>query len=266
MRCCCGAHATSPVSMPTALLSTRLPAGVVPTSSSIALEKEALAPLPKGRTTDFEEKVIPVTSSGGFILRRAFYTVPSRLIGHRLRVRIFDDRLEGFLGVTPVGPLRLERPVSESQGGHVAHYWHVIHALRRKPMAVVNLVYREQLFPRAAYKRLFETLREHVMTDAPARCRSSFWRWLMSRPAKPSSPRRSRSTSIPDGYPILPHCAIASDPRRPRSRVSQSSWRRSTSTMSWPPSASCRRTRIWETQHDQHSVLHRCRQRRAAAQ
>ncbi|MGY3695907.1 hypothetical protein ACVIGA_005987 [Bradyrhizobium sp. USDA 3240] len=27
----------------------------------IALEKEALAPLPKGRTTDFEEKVIPVT-------------------------------------------------------------------------------------------------------------------------------------------------------------------------------------------------------------
>lgn len=54
----------------------------------IALEKEALAPLPKGRTTDFEEKVIPVTSSGGFILRRVFYTVPSRLIGHRLRVRI----------------------------------------------------------------------------------------------------------------------------------------------------------------------------------
>ncbi len=60
----------------------------------IALEKEALAPLPKGRTTDFEEKVIPVTSSGGFILRRVFYTVPSRLIGHRLRVRIFDDAVE----------------------------------------------------------------------------------------------------------------------------------------------------------------------------
>lgn len=78
----------------------------------IALEKEALTPLPKGRTTDFEEKVIPVTSSGGFILRRVFYTVPSRLIGHRLRVRIFDDRLECFLGVTPVGTLRRGRPLS----------------------------------------------------------------------------------------------------------------------------------------------------------
>lgn len=127
----------------------------------IALEKEALAPLPKGRTTDFEEKVIPVTSSGGFILRRVFYTVPSRLIGHRLRVRIFDDRIECFLGVTPVVTLRRGRPVSESRGGHVIDYRHVIHALRRKPMALVSLVYRDQLFPRTAYKRLFETMREH---------------------------------------------------------------------------------------------------------
>ena len=124
----------------------------------IALEKEALAPLPKGRTTDSEEKAIPVTSSGGFILRRVFYTVPSRLIGHRLRVRIFDDRLECFLGVTPVVTPRRGRPVSESQGGHVVDYRHVIRALRRKPMA---LVYRDQLFPRPAYRRLFETLREH---------------------------------------------------------------------------------------------------------
>jgi hypothetical protein len=126
----------------------------------IALEKAALAPLPKGRTTDFDEKVIPVTSSGGFILRRVFYTVPSRLIGHRLRVRIFDDRLECFLGSTPVACLRRGRPVSETRGGHVVDYRHVIHALRRKPMALANLVYRDQLFPRAAYKRAFEALQE----------------------------------------------------------------------------------------------------------
>jgi hypothetical protein len=29
-----------------------------------------------------------------------FYTVPSRLIGHHLRVRLYDDRLELFLGGT----------------------------------------------------------------------------------------------------------------------------------------------------------------------
>lgn len=126
----------------------------------IVLEKEALAPLPQRRTADFEEKVIPVTSSGGFILRRVFYTVPSRLIGHRLRVRIYDDRLECFLGATPVATLRRGQPVSDNKGGHVVDYRHVIHALRRKPMALLNLVYRDQLFPRAAYKQAFEALRE----------------------------------------------------------------------------------------------------------
>ena len=126
----------------------------------IALEKAALVPLPRARTTDFEEKVIPVTSSGGFILRRVFYTVPSRLIGHRLRVRIFDDRLECFLGMTPVASLRRGRPVSDSRGGHVVDYRHVIRSLRRKPMALANLVYRDQLFPRPAYRRVFDALQE----------------------------------------------------------------------------------------------------------
>ncbi|HEX5970558.1 MAG TPA: IS21 family transposase [Gemmatimonadaceae bacterium] len=126
----------------------------------IALERTALAPLPRGRTADFEEKVIPVTSSGGFTLRRVFYTVPSRLIGHRLRVRIWDDRLDCFLGSTHVATLRRGQPVSESKGGHVVDYRHVIHALRRKPMALLNLVYRDRLFPRPAYQRAFEVLRE----------------------------------------------------------------------------------------------------------
>jgi hypothetical protein len=36
----------------------------------------------------------------------------------------------------------------------------VIHSLRRKPMALLNLVYRDQLFPRQAYRDMFEFLRE----------------------------------------------------------------------------------------------------------
>ena len=89
-----------------------------------------------------------------------FYTVPSRLIGHRLRVRIFDDRLECFLGMTPVATLRRGRPVSDNKGGHVVDYRHVIRSLRRKPMALANLVYRDQLFPRAPYRRVFDALQE----------------------------------------------------------------------------------------------------------
>jgi hypothetical protein len=87
-----------------------------------------------------------------------FYTAPSRLIGHRLRVHLYDDRLDCFLGSTPMMTLRRGRMVSECKGGHVVDYRHVIHALRKKPMALLNLVYRDQLFPRPAYARAFEAL------------------------------------------------------------------------------------------------------------
>ena len=128
----------------------------------IELERPMLRPLPKRRTADYEEKIVIVTSSGGFMLRRVFYTAPSRLIGHRLRVRLYDDRLECFLGATPMMTLRRGRPVSEQKGGHVVDYRHVIHALRKKPMALNNLVYRDQLFPRPAYARAFEALHQTV--------------------------------------------------------------------------------------------------------
>ena len=124
----------------------------------IELEMPSLGKLPKQRTADFEEKTVTVTRSGGFMLNRIFYTAPSRLIGHRLRVRLYDDRLECFLGSTAMMTLRRGQPASESRGGHVVDYRHVIHALRKKPMALLNLVYRDQLFPRPAFARAFEAL------------------------------------------------------------------------------------------------------------
>jgi hypothetical protein len=128
----------------------------------IELERPKLAQLPKRRTADYEEKIVIVTSSGGFILRRVFYTVPSRLIGHRLRVHLYDDRLDCFLGSTLMVSLRRGRPALGTRGGHVVDYRHVIHALRRKPMALPNLVYRDQLFPRPAYRKAFEALLAEV--------------------------------------------------------------------------------------------------------
>ena len=125
----------------------------------LEIEREKLQPLPPRRTDDFEEELVSVTRNGGFILRHVFYTAPSQLIGHRLRVRLYDDRLECFLGGTQVLTLsRGRRPRGTDRLGHVVNYRHVIHALRRKPMALLNLVYRDQLFPREAYRRAWDTL------------------------------------------------------------------------------------------------------------
>ena len=128
----------------------------------IEAERAELHRLPDRRTSDYEEVSVRVTSSGGFTLRKVFYTVPSRLIGHRLRVRLFDDRLEVLIGSTALMTLPRGRASRSGKHDQVVNYRHVIHALRRKPMALLNLVYRDQLFPREAYRRTFDALLEHL--------------------------------------------------------------------------------------------------------
>lgn len=135
----------------------------------IDAERASLRPLPARRTTDYEEVTLRVTSSGGFTLRKVFYTVPSRLIGHRLRVRLYDDRLEVFLGGTALMTLKRGRASRDGSHGHVVNYHHVIHSLRKKPMALMGLVYRDQLFPRQAFRDMFTALLEQA--DEKTACR-----------------------------------------------------------------------------------------------
>lgn len=132
------------------------------TGKRIDAERAHLQELPQRRTTDFEEVVVRVTRTGGFTLRKVFYTVPSRLIGHRLRVRLFDDRLDVLIGGTHLMTLPRGRGHADGRHDQVVNYRHVIHALRRKPMALLNLVYRDQLFPRQAYRQTFDTLVEQL--------------------------------------------------------------------------------------------------------
>src|SRR3546814_18758504 len=61
------------------------------------------------------------------------------------------------------------RPKSATEHGYVVDYRHVIHSPRRKPMALLQLTYRDQLFPREAYRLIFERLLE-AMSERDA-CR-----------------------------------------------------------------------------------------------
>jgi transposase InsO family protein len=128
----------------------------------IDAERVVLQPLPDNRTADYESELVYVSTSGGFVLRKVFYTVPSRLIRHRPRAHLFDDRVELFVGGTRVLTLVRGRPGRDGKHGHVVDYRHVIHALRRKPMALLNLVYRDQLWPREAYRHMFDHLCERL--------------------------------------------------------------------------------------------------------
>lgn len=126
----------------------------------LSAEMTALRPLPSRRTTDFTEVVARVTRTGGFLVHGVFYSAPARLIGHRLRVHVHDDRIEAFLGATHVLNHPRKRQRIDGKRVHVIDYRHVIHALRRKPQALAGSVFRDSLFPRAEYARAWARLSE----------------------------------------------------------------------------------------------------------
>ncbi len=121
----------------------------------IEAERRTLKPLSSDSVPWYERHSVVVTSSGGFLLKGVFYTVPSRLIGHRLDARLYDSDIELHFG----GRHQLTLPRRRKNGDgtiHCVNYHHVIHSLKKKPRALMNLVYRDELFPREEYKQCFE--------------------------------------------------------------------------------------------------------------
>lgn len=126
-----------------------------------------LAPLPDHKTTDFTEERARVTTSSTICVRDIVYSVHSRLIGMTLKVHIYDDRLECFVGSDPV--IKLERKRRAHERVHHIDYRHVIGALCRKPQAFRNYIYREELYPTLAFRQTWELLNKEL--DSKTACR-----------------------------------------------------------------------------------------------
>jgi transposase InsO family protein len=128
----------------------------------IAAERSALLPLPCRRGVDYTEAVVRVTSSSTIALRRELYSVPAQLIGERLRVHIYDDRLVLHHGGRALLTLTRLRPGPARSRRRCIDYRHVIGWLARKPRALAGLAFRDELLPgpawRAIYRRLAEAL------------------------------------------------------------------------------------------------------------
>ena len=143
---------------------------------AVRIEAAALRPLPARRATDFTEIVARVTRTGGFMVHNIFYSAPSRLIGQRLRVHVYDDRIEAWLGATHVVSHPRLRGRGDGVRRHRVDYRHVIHALRRKPQALAGSVYRDGLFPRSEYAAAWAALSEALpRRDACRRMVDLLW-------------------------------------------------------------------------------------------
>lgn len=131
-------------------------------AAAFRIEREQLAELPPRRTTEFVEEEARVTRCGTFTVRGILYSAPSRLIGHRLKVRLYSERLDCYLsGALVLTCSRGTRSASNGRG-RMIDYRHFIEALKRKPQAFQGLVFRDALFPREAYRRTWEQLSEKL--------------------------------------------------------------------------------------------------------
>ena len=136
---------------------------------ALAVERQALAPLPAHRTSDYSVASVTVTRFGTISVRNVLYTVPSRLVGCRLKVHVYDDRLVCHLGLTPVLTVQRRHFKRGGPGLRVVDYRHLVHALVKKPQAFRHSVFREDLFPRTAFRRAWERLDESL--DPRKACR-----------------------------------------------------------------------------------------------
>jgi len=123
-------------------------------STALQEELQAMTPLRATWLPEFTEMESVVTAWSTIRVKFNAYSVPSRLIGERLRVRIYDDRLE----VMYAGRHELTIERLQGRNGHRIDYRHVIHSLVRKPGAFARYRYREDLFPRLVFRRAYDAL------------------------------------------------------------------------------------------------------------
>ena len=125
-------------------------------AKEFAEEGAALRPLPERRTVDYAEDRVRVTTSSTISIRDVTYSVPSRLIGMLMKVHVYDDRLECYVGGDFA--VKLSRLRRTKKRRHFVDYRHVVGSLVRKPQAFRRYIYREDLFPTFAFRQTWEKL------------------------------------------------------------------------------------------------------------
>ena len=103
-------------------------------------------------------KRLPVRVDSGSLIHvdRNVYSVPSRLVGEKVEVRLYVEHVEVWYAQQEV-----ERfPRLRGRKKHAVNYRHIIDWLVRKPGAFENYRYRADLFPTSRFRMAYDALRD----------------------------------------------------------------------------------------------------------
>jgi len=126
-------------------------------TTRLAQERPHLRPLPAAPVPSYSTYRVPVSGFSVIRVNKRTYSVPSRLIGHELEVRLHPDLVEVYYGSN-------EKPIEVMPRLRGARqvcidYRHVIWSLVRKPGAFARYRYREELFPTMVFRRAYDALK-----------------------------------------------------------------------------------------------------------
>jgi hypothetical protein len=120
----------------------------------VAEDLAAMRELDVAKLPEFVEEDVRVSEWSTVRVKHCSYSVPSRLIGEWVKVRIYEDRIE----VHYAGKEQLSCERLRGRNLHRIDYRHVIWSLVRKPGGFARYVYREELFPSVVFRRAYDAI------------------------------------------------------------------------------------------------------------
>jgi hypothetical protein len=139
-------------------------------AARFAEEQLLLRALPGHRLEACKRLKVRVEAGSTIRVEGNVYSVPSRLIGEWLEVRLYAERVEVFYAQKRVE----EMPRLRGRGKHKIDYRHVIDWLVRKPGAFADYRYRADLFPSSRFRMAYDVLDQ----QQPARAAKEYLRIL----------------------------------------------------------------------------------------
>jgi hypothetical protein len=114
----------------------------------------AMRELDVAKLPEYVEEDVCVSEWSTVRVKHCAYSVPSRLIGEWVRVRIFEDKLEVRFAD------QLELACERLRGRNLRRidYRHVIWSLVQKPGGFARYVYREEMFPSLVFREAYDAI------------------------------------------------------------------------------------------------------------
>lgn len=110
--------------------------------------------LPRKRHDDYTEIECKVTRFSTIRVLKNSYSQHSRLIGDRVKARVYADHIDVWYAQRRIEVL----PRLRGENGHYINYRHIIDWLVRKPGAFANYRYKDDLFPTSQFRIAYDLL------------------------------------------------------------------------------------------------------------